>query len=90
MPIAQGGLSVADLVARGRYPRKGWIRRQAGRDDEVIQRVLTATDMVELSDRCVDELSGRLSHRVWIAMALARETDILLVDQPITELDLAQ
>ncbi len=88
-PVAPEGITVADLVGRGRSPHQGLFGRWTRRDHEVVAAALADTDTTELADRCVDELSGGQRQRVWIAMAIAQETDILLLDEPTTFLDVA-
>ncbi|PPB49249.1 cobalamin/Fe(3+)-siderophore ABC transporter ATP-binding protein [Arthrobacter pityocampae] len=86
-PLAPDGISVADLVGRGRYPHQGWFRQWTPDDDDAVAGALEATGTLALADRSVDELSGGQRQRVWIAMALAQQTDILLLDEPTTFLD---
>ncbi|WP_031087772.1 ABC transporter ATP-binding protein [Streptomyces sp. NRRL WC-3549] len=88
-PSAPEGITVSDLVGRGRYPHQGWFRRWTAEDDEAVAHALLSTDVLELADRPVDELSGGQRQRVWIAMALSQRTDILLLDEPTTFLDVS-
>ena len=86
-PVAPEGLTVVDLVGRGRHPHSGPVRRWSAVDDVAVARALDLTDTFDLAHRPVDELSGGQRQRVWIAMALAQETDLLLLDEPTTYLD---
>ena len=87
-PIAPEGITVADLVSRGRHPHQGLFSRWTRADDEAVDSALAATRTMDLAERPVDELSGGQRQRVWIAMALAQQTDILLLDEPTTFLDI--
>lgn len=87
--VAPEGISVADLVARGRYPHQKLLRQWTPEDEEQVARAMDATGVTELAGRAVDELSGGQRQRVWMAMALAQQTGILLLDEPTTYLDIA-
>ncbi|MDP9381383.1 MAG: ABC transporter ATP-binding protein [Chloroflexota bacterium] len=87
-PVAPEGLTVRDLVAQGRYPYHGWLNRWSEADEEAVARALDITGMVDLAHRPVDALSGGQRQRAWIAMALAQETKVLLLDEPTTYLDM--
>ncbi|TDC70483.1 ABC transporter ATP-binding protein [Streptomyces hainanensis] len=88
-PTAPDGITVRDLVARGRTPHQRWWRQWSREDELVVDAALAATGSAELAERSIDELSGGQRQRVWIAMALAQDTDVLLLDEPTTYLDLA-
>ncbi|MFE9628379.1 ABC transporter ATP-binding protein [Streptomyces sp. NPDC006527] len=88
-PVAPEGLTVADLVARGRHPHQSWLRQWSSDDAAVVERALAMTGVSDLADRPVDALSGGQRQRVWISMTLAQGTDLLLLDEPTTYLDLA-
>lgn len=88
-PIAPEGILVADLVARGRTPHQKLFQQWSDADESAVMVALEATGTVDLADRAVDELSGGQRQRVWIAMTIAQQTDLLLLDEPTTFLDIA-
>ncbi|PSB56052.1 ABC transporter ATP-binding protein [Chamaesiphon polymorphus] len=88
-PISPEGLTVKDLVSQGRYPYQDWRQQWSIHDRQIVREALEMTDLVALSDRPLDTLSGGQRQRAWIAMSLAQNTKILLLDEPTTFLDLA-
>lgn len=88
-PVAPEGLTVRDLVAQGRYPYQNWLQQWSGEDEKIVQQALVTTDLLELAQRALDTLSGGQRQRAWMAMTLAQDTEILLLDEPTTFLDLA-
>ena len=86
---APDGISVADLVSRGRYPHQNLLHRWSVADEQAVDRALRLARVEDLAERAVDELSGGQRQRVWIAMVLAQETPLLLLDEPTTFLDIA-
>ena len=88
-PPLPDGITVVDLVGRGRHPHHTLARRWSAADDDAVARAMHATGTLDLADRHVDELSGGQRQRVWIALTLAQETDVVLLDEPTTYLDVA-
>ncbi|MEB4613147.1 ABC transporter ATP-binding protein, partial [Leucobacter sp. M11] len=87
--LSPDGIRVADLIARGRAPYQNLIQQWRDSDETAVSRALAATKLTELSSRLVDELSGGQRQRVWVAMLLAQDTPIMLLDEPTTFLDIA-
>lgn len=87
-PVAPEGLTVRELVAQGRFPHQGLMRQWSHEDTQAVERALAATETVDFADQPVDTRSGGQRQRVWIAMVLAQDTPILLLDEPTTFLDL--
>jgi iron complex transport system ATP-binding protein len=88
-PVAPEGLTVRELVAQGRYPHQAWFQQWASDDEAAVVKALELTGMRELAERPVDALSGGQRQRAWIAMTLAQETAVILLDEPTTFLDLS-
>lgn len=87
--IAPDSITVADLVSRGRYPHQSLLKQWTQADKQAVEAAMAATNVSQLADRSVDELSGGQRQRVWVAMALAQQTPLLLLDEPTTYLDIA-
>ncbi|MEV4683680.1 ABC transporter ATP-binding protein [Streptomyces kurssanovii] len=86
---APGGITVGDLVARGRYPHQRLLKQWTAQDEDAVIAAMRQTGVLELADRPVDDLSGGQRQRVWLSMVLAQETSVLLLDEPTTYLDIA-
>ncbi|MEU6947805.1 ABC transporter ATP-binding protein [Streptomyces sp. NPDC046316] len=86
---APGGITVGDLVARGRYPHQRLLKQWSAEDETAVVEAMRQTGVLELADRPVDDLSGGQRQRVWLSMVLAQQTSILLLDEPTTFLDIA-
>ncbi|MCI1591628.1 ABC transporter ATP-binding protein [Heyndrickxia oleronia] len=87
-PVAPEGLTVLQLVKQGRFPYQTWLKQWSDEDEQIVMRSLQATRMMDYKDRPVDELSGGQRQRAWIAMTLAQDTDVILLDEPTTYLDM--
>lgn len=87
--LAPDGITVADLIGRGRYPHQKLLKQWTTTDEAAVAEAMRATNTTELATRLVDELSGGQRQRVWVAMSLAQETPLLLLDEPTTFLDIA-
>lgn len=87
-PIAPEGLTVSQLVKQGRYPHQSWLKQWSKEDEDVVEQALEATGLMDFAERTVDSLSGGQRQRAWIAMTLAQKTNIILLDEPTTYLDM--
>jgi iron complex transport system ATP-binding protein len=88
-PVAPEGLTVHELVAQGRYPHQSWLQQWSADDERITREALAITGITAFADRPVDTLSGGQRQRAWIAMTLAQDSDLILLDEPTTFLDLA-
>ncbi|MDW7652189.1 MAG: ABC transporter ATP-binding protein [Bacillota bacterium] len=87
-PLAPEGLTVYQLVKHGRYPHHTWFKQWSKDDEKKVESALQLTKLTDLKDRPIDELSGGQRQRAWLAMTLAQDTDIILLDEPTTYLDM--
>lgn len=88
-PVAPDGLTVRDLVGRGRHPHQTWLRQTAEKDSAMVDKVMELTQVSEFAERPLERLSGGQRQRAWIAMVLAQDTPLVLLDEPTTYLDLS-
>lgn len=88
-PTVPAGIVVEELVARGRFAHRRLLRQWSASDEQAVREAMRQTEVADLADRFVDELSGGQRQRVWLAMALAQQTPLLLLDEPTTFLDLS-
>ncbi|AMO54524.1 ABC transporter [Endozoicomonas montiporae] len=88
-PVAPEGMSVMQLVRQGRYPHQSWLKQWSEEDERCVVDALKATNMTEFAERTVDSLSGGQRQRAWIAMTLAQNTPVILLDEPTTYLDMS-
>lgn len=88
-PSAPATLKISELVLRGRYPHQSWYGRFSEEDEHAVTEALSRTSLLELADRPLNALSGGQRQRAWLAMVLAQNTEVMLLDEPTTYLDLA-
>lgn len=87
-PLVPEGLTAYDLVSRGRYPHQGLLQQWSPADEAAVEAAMRLTDTLDFARLPVDSLSGGQRQRCWIAMAMAQETRVILLDEPTTFLDL--
>ncbi|WP_106506776.1 ABC transporter ATP-binding protein [Brachybacterium timonense] len=87
--VAPFGITVADLVGRGRFPHQRMLQQWSRDDERAVARAMAATGITEIADRPVEELSGGQRQRVWIALLLAQDAPVMLLDEPTTFLDIS-
>lgn len=87
-PMAPEGLTVLQLVKQGRFPYQNWRKQWSKEDQKIVEQAISATGLTEFKDHEIDNLSGGQRQRAWIAMTLAQQTEIILLDEPTTYLDL--
>ncbi|MFD2043724.1 ABC transporter ATP-binding protein [Ornithinibacillus salinisoli] len=87
-PTTPEGLTVKELVKQGRHPYRGFLKQWSKEDEDAVTHALEVTNISNLQDRSVDSLSGGQRQRAWIAMTLAQDTDLILLDEPTTYLDM--
>ncbi len=87
-PIAPEGLTVRELVAQGRFPHQSLLRQWTRVDEDAVNSAMSIANITDFADRAVDTLSGGQCQRCWVAMVLAQDTDLILLDEPTTFLDL--
>ncbi|MFW0111005.1 ABC transporter ATP-binding protein [Rothia sp. CCM 9416] len=87
-PDIPAGATVADIVARGRYPHQGFLKTWSAQDQEICTQAMASAQVLDLAERSIEELSGGQRQRVWIAMTLAQQTPLVLLDEPTTYLDI--
>ncbi|CAM4327291.1 cobalamin/Fe3+-siderophore ABC transporter ATP-binding protein [Corynebacterium hadale] len=88
-PVAPEGLTVRDLVSRGRHPHQSWLRQASAEDAHAVDAVMELTNIAEFAERPLERLSGGQRQRAWIAMVLAQDTPLVFLDEPTTYLDLS-
>ncbi|MCG7254705.1 ABC transporter ATP-binding protein [Corynebacterium hadale] len=88
-PVAPEGLTVRDLVSRGRHPHQSWLRQASAEDARAVDAVMELTNIAEFAERPLERLSGGQRQRAWIAMVLAQDTPLVFLDEPTTYLDLS-